>query len=482
MATTGTATPDTPRDTPGNEAPSKQPAWKKYWPWFFSLVCAFLVLVCCKAGGLAPNASNFLAVTVLAICIWGFSLLADGLVAVMLPMAYILLGVGTPAQMLSSWTKSMGWLILGGLMTGLVLQQTGLAHRIAIWSLHVTGSSFRRLIWGLLLAGFFIAPLMPTSVGKTIIFGIICIGICEALDIKPFTREASTLFMAGYLAVAGPRLGFLTGSGEIALNVQMLANTGTQISYLEYFVQNFVPCVVYSVLSVLLLLVVMRPRSTKDARQWVEKKYAELGPMSLKEKKASVLFLLLIILMMTDKWHGINIAWIMMVIGFVGFLPGFDLVESKKFSSLNFTPVLFVLGCMSIGSAAQVTGMDKAISQFIMPFLQGKGELGTTIAAFGAGAALNFLLTPVAAVSTFTIPLAEIAKSLDFNPVAPVYSFLLGLDQYVLPYEFAPFLYIFSLGYIRMKYLVTVFAWRALLALALLICVFYPFWKLTGAV
>ena len=58
---------------------------------------------------------------------------------------------------------------------------------------------------------------------------------------------------------------------------------------------------------------------------------------------------------------------------------------------------------------------------------------------------------------------------------------MLGLDQYVLPYEYAAFLYMFSTGYINFKDMVMVFAWRALMALIVLILVFYPFWKLTGA-
>lgn len=457
------------------------PTRNEHLKWIFSLLCAAVILAVCVVAGLSRPACWFFSLTVLAICLWGFSLLPDGLVAVMLPMGYILSGVGTPAQVLSPWTKPMGWMILGGLMTGLVLQHTGLARRIALWALHVTGSSFRRLLWGILLAGFIIAPLMPTSTGKCILLGIICIGICDAMGFKARSREASTLLMAGYLAVAGPRMGLYTGAGEVTLNLQMLTTAGVHVSWLEYFLQNFAPSVVYSVLSIVVLRLVMRPKSTVDARVWVEEQYAGLGPMSLREKKALALFAVLAVLMMTDKWHGINIGWIMMVVGFVGFLPGFDLVDGKKFATLNLTSVLFIVGCMSIGAAAQATGMDKSIARAVLPLLQGKGELGTVIASFLSGAGLNFLLTPVAAVSTFTVPLAEIAKALGINPLAPAYAFMLGLDQYVLPYEYAAFLYMFSTGYINFKDMVMVFAWRALMALIVLILVFYPFWKLTGA-
>ena len=82
---------------------------------------------------------------------------------------------------------------------------------------------------------------MPTSTGKCILLGIICIGICDAMGFKARSREASTLLMAGYLAVAGPRMGLYTGAGEVTLNLQMLATAGVHVSWLEYFLQNFAP-------------------------------------------------------------------------------------------------------------------------------------------------------------------------------------------------------------------------------------------------
>ena len=167
--------------------------------WALSLIIAAACAGISHLLGLSVDGCAFFGITVLAICLWGFNLLHEGLVAVMLPIGYLLTGVGTPKEVLAPWTQPMGWLILGGLMTGLVLMHTGLARRIALWSLHITGGSFVRLLWGLLLAGFIIAPLMPTALGKGILISIICMGVCDALGFAPRTREASTMLMAGVM-------------------------------------------------------------------------------------------------------------------------------------------------------------------------------------------------------------------------------------------------------------------------------------------
>lgn len=456
--------------------------YAQIFKWSMSFVLCGIAFFMCKMHGFSSPASWFFTATLMAICLWGFALLNDGLVAVMLPIGYILAGVGTPKQVLAPWTAPMGWLVLGGLMTGLVLMHTGLARRIALWSLHITGGSFVRLLWGVLLAGLIIAPLMPTVLGKSILLSIICIGICESLGFKEQTREASTVMIAGYIAASAPRLGLYTGGGEITLGLQLLDSIGVHLSWFEYLAQSYLPNLVYCALSLGVLLVVMRPKTSANARAYVEEQYGELGPMSWREKKASALFIILTILMMTDKYHGINVGWIMMVVGFAGFLPGIDLVDNAKFDSLKLTSVLFVVGCMSIGAGAQATGVDKDIAQALLPLLSGSSELLTVISSFLAGIGLNFLLTPVAGVSTFTIPIAEIARSLDMNPLGPVYAFMYGLDQYILPYEYAALLFFFATGYIRFKYLLQVFTVRAAMAFILLIICFYPYWKLTGAV
>lgn len=459
------------------EAPKSQRA-----QWIATLAIGTATYAASYMGGFSQPACWFLTVTLLAICMWGFALLNDGLVAVMLPIGYILTGVGSPKQMLSSWTQPMGWLILGGLMTGLVLMHTGLARRIALWSLHVTSGSFVRVLWGILLAGFIIAPLMPTAIGKSILISIICIGICDSLGFKARSREASTILMAGCLAVLGPRMGYYTGAGEITLNMEMLAMAGFKITWFDFLLYNYIPSIIYSVVGMLILLAVMRPKSAANTQAYVEEQYAKLGPISWRETKASMLFVVLTILMMTDKYHGINVAWIMMAVGLAGMLPIFGLVDSKKFESLNLTAVLFVVGCMSIGSGAQATGMDKTIAAAILPMLDGSGPLMTVISSYWGGVAVNFLLTPVAAVSTFAVPIAEMCRQMGISPLAPAFAFQYGLDQFVLPYEYSVFLFFFSTGYIEFKNLVQVFAVRMFVTFLLLIAVFYPFWKLTGAI
>lgn len=134
---------------------------------------------------------------------------------------------------------------------------------------------------------------------------------------------------------------------------------------------------------------------------------------------------------------------------------------------------------MTIGGAAKASGVDKVIADLLMPLLSG-GELYTSFSTFVSGIILNFLFTPIAAFSAMTAPLVEMASQMNMSPLALVYSFSYGLDQYLFPYEFVVTLYFYSTGYIKLSHFMTIFAVRMVLAGAFLALVLYPYWQFVG--
>jgi len=450
--------------------------------WGTTILAPSMIILACFYGGLSKEVAYFLGLTACAVCMWATGVMPSNLVAMMLPVSYILVGVGTPHDMLVSWTAPMGWLVLGGLLTGLVLSHTGLAKRIALWSLHKTSGSMFTLLCGLLLVGFIIAPLLPTALGKGILMSVICIGICDAAKYAPKSREASVIMLAGFLASTAPRMGLYTGGGDVTLALELMKSTGVALTWGDYFIQNYVPNIVYCVCSMLLLLPVLRPKQNINTRSYVESQYRQIGTISTIEKRAVCLFIILTALMMTDKYHGINAGWTIMLIGFISFIPGLGLVDKKQLETLKLGPVFFVVGCMAVGAGAKVTGVDKLIAAQLLPLLSGKGELFTIVSTYLSATTLKFLLTPVAAAGAFTVPLVEIARSLGMNPLGLIYTFIYGLDQFVLPYEYAVLLVYYATGYVSLSSIVKFFTARLFMTLILLVIVFYPYWKLAGAI
>ncbi len=449
--------------------------------WGTVVAATLLTLLACLHNGLPAAQVSFFTITVFALTIFAWDLLPDALVATVLPAAYIIAGVGKPGVIYAPWGSSVGWVMLGGMLFAAIMLQTGLAKRLSLACLRLAGGSIYRLLFGIVAAGYILGPAIPTMMGKAALVLVICVGICESLNIEKKTPLGASILFAGFLAFSASRIAYLTGGGDIVMYVKtMTQKLGITITWNDYFIHHFGLAVIYAVLSLLVVIVVLRPKSPGGIREFVSAERAKLGAMKPAEIKTAGLLILLVGLMATDKYHGIDAAWIILVLCFVAALPGFGLLDVKRFNSVSLSPLLFVLGCMTIGSGAQASGVDKVMAQAVIPYMQGSSDLVLTSISYWLGVAVNFLLTPLAALSSMTVPLVEIVRDLGVNPVPVMYAFNYGLDQYLFPYEFAGLLYVYSAGYISMRQLLLVCGARMIVGFGFVLTMCYPYWEFLG--
>ncbi len=125
--------------------------------------------------------------------------------------------------------------------------------------------------------------------------------------------------------------------------------------------------------------------------------------------------------------------------------------------------------------------MPAWLSSKIVPVLQSieNGALANLFAYF-AGVIANFLLTPVAAATSLSVPMAQIAVDLGMTIKPTLYSFLYGLDQFILPYELAPALLMFSTGYIKLRHVIIIMGLRLFLVTIGILISSYIVWPMLG--
>ena len=448
--------------------------------WAINLGIPVLIKLFGPQMGLTPVMATFFAFTAWAILSWIMATLPENLVAILLPALYVISQVGTGKEVFAPWGSSIPWLIIGGMIMGMIMMQTGLSKRIALWSIRTAGLSFTRVLIGLMLAGVIISPFVPSVMGKSAIVSVICLGICQALKLAPGSREGATVFLIGFLSVACPKLAFLTGGGDVVIAAKIAGDTaGTAISWGEYFVQNFPLAMVYGALSFVLVMLVMRPRIGRDLEEYIESEYARLGPLQTAERKTIAIMAVMLALMATEKLHGVDAGYCLLLMGGACFLPGIDLMDQEKLGKLNFGVIFFVTGCMCIGTAATAAGVDRWIADLIAPLLDGS-RLFATVGIFLVGMVANFLLTPLATLATLTGPFTQIGMDLGLSANVVAYSLIYGADQYLFPYEYAVLLYFYSSGYMRLQQIMLIMGLRAMLTLVFLVTVAVPYWQLLG--
>lgn len=200
--------------------------------------------------------------------------------------------------------------------------------------------------------------------------------------------------------------------------------------------------------------------------------------MTSEQKRAAILMLVTLILLATDKLHGVAAGLVLIGVTFAAFLPGVRLLDGPKFSKVNFAPLFFIMGCMTIGQRRRLPQGDHVDRQQ-HPALSARLTTTTAgLASYVLGALANFLLTPLAATTTMTSPVTELGIQMNMDPRILFYSFQYGLDNYLFPYEYAVILYFFSSGYMLFKDMLKVLAARMVLTGIFLFFLAIPYWKM----
>lgn len=422
----------------------------------------------------------FIAVTAWAICAWVTNIFGDVIVGIMLPGLYIVFCQGVDFGVVyGPWRSEIWILAVGGFILSAIIEETGLGRYIAMNSVRLMGGSVAGAIIGFMLGAIILSPLIPSIMGKTAIFCGIAVSLCEALGLKKGGREGTAIALGTIIAVAATKIAWLTGSGDTIMGMGILDSiAGTHTSWMQYAIYNAPPALLYTVLSVALVILVLRPPlRQKPAKDGGPAPDLGMPPMNGVQKRALCLLLLTIVLLATDNFHGLSAGIIMMLIPGIAALPAVNLLDARRLSKINFAPIFFIMGCMAIGSAGSYLKVTQWMAGILMPLFADSDSLWMTVYAYMAGAGANFLLTPLGTVSTLTAPLAELGLQTGVDPALLYFAFQYGVDNIIFPYEYAIYLYFYATGWINLRYMLLVMSIRMVLTAFFIAWIARPYWE-----
>ncbi len=452
--------------------------------WVLSLAIPALILLTANGEGITREMVMFLAITAWAVVCWGTEILPAPMVGIILPIFYFAAKLApAPIALAKPFATVIPWAVVGALMIGIIAQKTGLAKRIVLKCMVMTGSTYPGLFFAMFLSGLILTPLVPSATAKCAIMLALGVGACDALDLKKGSKEASAVLFASFLAVCAPRFGILTASLENLTITRLMATvTGTSVGYADFAAQNFIPAIIYSALSMSLALLLVRGKG-KLNKEVLLQQYREMGPISRDEYIAAFLAVFAVVLAATQKYHGLPGMHLFVAVAALAYVPKINILDEKDFSKLAFPMIFFIAGSLAIGFVAGHVGVGKWLSDQMLPLAQSMDSVfGLSTLAYAFGSLLNFILTPLAAQALMTVPLSELAVSMHMQPYPIVYSFLYGTDQYIFAYEFALLLLFCSTGHLRLQHAIKLLAIRMIMTPLFIGAIAVPYWTFMGIV
>lgn len=414
-----------------------------------------------------PKLTLYWFETIFAIAAFAFEIMPLFGTAVLLLIAYIVTGVASPDLVFVGWTTPIPWVCLCGMLIGALMERSSLSNRIALLAITRIGTTPLRLYLALIVAGYAVGAIIPDVITVTILFMTIASGMCSSMKLEKGSKAATTLILAAFFGATIPATNYLPNNVGI-VGLLMVKDLGVPIEWLGFFIEN----VVYSLILGAACIGILHVFGTRELGRYMNhcltharEELQEMGPMGRDEVKTLLLTIMALLAFATERLHGIPGYYAFAGVVLLGFTPAFNLLKREDVEKVHFSILFFIVGCMAIGIVAGSLGIPAWMAAKIVPHLESMKSLaGTSVLAYCAGILANFALTPVAAATSLSIPLAEIATSLGLEIKPLLYSFFYGLDQFLFPYEMAAALIMFATGYVRMRYLMQIMLARMICA------------------
>jgi anion transporter len=239
---------------------------------------------------------------------------------------FALSGFGSPAL----------WLLVTGFVISIAMTETGIARRIALLMMRRFGRTPLGAILAPMFANLVIAPLTPSNTARTAAMLPIIEGVAQAYQIKKGESNfGKALFLSNTFASNITAGGFQTATIPNPVAIGLIAaaigtaSVGTSWSF--WTLAALPTTILVLVGTPLILRMMFKPEMDviPGGLTYVDEELKKMGPLSSKEIKALLYFLLALALWSTDMWHKLNSTMLAFVVSAFILAPGIGVLTWK---------------------------------------------------------------------------------------------------------------------------------------------------------
>lgn len=377
------------------------------------------------------------ASTVFCLALWAISFVPLYIPALVFLLFASLFKLGPLDVIYSGFASPALWLIFGGFILGVAVQETGLGARLASSLVRVLGGSYARVVCGVVLVAMALGFAVPSSMARIVILMPIVVALAESLGFEQGSQGRTGIALAAAYGTFMPMFAVLPANVP---NVVLagIAETvhGVSISYVEYLVLHFPVLGALKTVVIAISVLILFP----DVPKHQEVRNPAV-PMTPEQKRLAVILGMALALWITDFLHGISPAWVALGAGLACFLPGLNVVPRDTIERrLNYGTILFVAGLLGLGNLIAESGLGKAMGDTLLQVAH--LDPATPHWNFFALTALGTLMSWVATLpgeAAVLGPVAgEIAAATGFPLTAVLMIIAIGFSTVVLPYQAGP--------------------------------------------
>lgn len=444
-------------------------------------VCAGVALLP-TPDGLTHEGQNAIAIFALCFVLWVSNALPLAVTSLLAIVLLPTLRVIPPGRSFALFGSPVVFFILGAFMLAAALMGSGLSTRLAVAFLRSFGRTPRSLLGGVVLSGGFLAFWMPEHAVAALLFPII-LEIARALELAPNRSGYGKLLFLGLAwgAVIGG-VATLLGGARAPLALGILGDHyGLSIGFLDWMLAAAPLSVALLAIAYFVLPKVI-PLDIADvsrAREALDRKAVELGPLSGREKGVAIIMVATIVAWIVAGGTG-DLASIALLASVALF--AFGLIDWRSVEEyVNWGVILMYGGAIAIAAALHETGGARWIADVVMSRVEGIPSYWMLMGFAVVAAFLTEAISNVAAVALLLPICFGVAEGSGVAPVAVVFAVAVpaGL-AFALPMGTPPNAIAYSAGYFRLRDSVLAGSLLKIVALAVLALFARFYWPLLG--
>jgi anion transporter len=360
-----------------------------------------------------------LAIFALGIVLWMTEAIPNYLTSLIIIISLVLTGVLTEKEAYAQLGHKVMWLNIMSFVLASMLVKTGLAKRFALWFIvhfgkHSSSLFLSFLFINVVLSAFISATTAKAAILLPIFMVIAAVYGARGGDNKNNFGRNIVLQNLFYINIGAS--GFLTGSGANLLAASLIAGvTGTDIFFSDWMKANFPVAIGLMLVGYLVATRIFFPLKKEErvpqipgGMERLREELLKLGKISFEEIKAAVLFISILVLWATDKYHGISPTAVAFLGAIIALLPRIGIVKWNDVD-IPWHLMLFSAGAYTLGAGFKATDLPSL-------------SVNATFDALGLGADTPFwvlyLILTFAMVYSALVFQSKTMRTMIFVPIA----------------------------------------------------------------
>lgn len=381
----------------------------------------------------------------ITIVLWATSLLPEFITALLFFTVAMTAKIAPPEVIFGGFASSAFWLVFSGFVLGVAIRKTGLADRAArALSARLT-DSWPQMVISVVLLSYALAFVMPSNMGRIALLMPIVAAMARRAGIGDGTRAWYGLALAVGFGT------FQLSATILPANVPNLVMSGAaegsygiHLNYVPYLLLHTPVLGILKGLILIGLICWLFPGKPKPARD-----LAPPAPMSGAEKRLAWLLAVVLVMWVTENWHGIGPAWTGLAASVIVMLPRVGFITGEEFSTgVNMRTCIYVAGILGLAVTVTQTGIGNAVGDallHVMP-LDPARPFTSFLALTGITTALNFIMTANGVPALYTTLAQSFSDATGFPLLSVIMIQVLGYSTPLLPYQASPIVVAMGLG------------------------------------